>query len=171
MEMNQIDVRHHSTQIGEVVLGSFQDKLCLLDFGEQGDRSTGEDRIGRALHAELVERDDDLLTETSRQLDEYVEGRRMRFDVPLLMVGTDFQKRVWDALMGIPYGATSTYGQIAADIGSPLAARAVGGACGANPIGVIVPCHRVIGSNGALVGYGGGLPLKRKLLAFEQRSR
>jgi methylated-DNA-[protein]-cysteine S-methyltransferase len=169
--MNEIDFIYHSTGFGGVVLGSFRGKLCLLDFSEQGDMSTAGDRVRRALDAELVERDDDVLRETSRQLNEYLEGRRMRFDIPLLMVGTDFQKRVWDTLMRIPYGVTSTYGQIAKDIGRPRAVRAVGSACGANPIGIIVPCHRVIGSNGELVGYGGGLPLKSRLLALEQRNR
>jgi methylated-DNA-[protein]-cysteine S-methyltransferase len=169
--VNQINVRYHNTDIGGIIMGSFRGKLCLLDFGRRETKGTAEDRVRRALDAELVERDDDVLRETSRQLDEYLEGQRTRFDISLLMVGTDFQKRVWKALMRIPYGATSTYGQVASDIGSPRAVRAVGGACGANPIGIIVPCHRVIGSNGELVGYGGGLPLKSRLLALEQRNR
>jgi len=88
----------------------------------------------------------------------------------LLMVGTDFQKRVWKALMSISCGVTSTYGQIAEDIGNPRAVRAVGSACGANPISIIVPCHRVIGSNGELVGYGGGLFLKKRLLKLERKN-
>lgn len=167
--MDQINIRHHSTQIGGVVLGSFQGKLCLLDFSELVDRSAAEDRIRRALNAEAIEQDDEVLRETSTQLNEYLEGQRSEFDIPVLMVGTDFQRRVWKALMRIPYGATSTYRQVAQDIGSLRAVRAVGNACGANPIGIIVPCHRVIGSDGRLVGYGGGLPLKRRLLALEQR--
>jgi methylated-DNA-[protein]-cysteine S-methyltransferase len=171
LEMNQISVRYHSTQIGEVVVGSFDGKLCLLDFGEQGHRGIAEDRVRRALNGELVEQDDEVLRATSRQLDEYLEGQRMRFDIPVRMVGTEFQKRVWNALLRVPYGATSTYGQVAVDIGRPRAVRAVGNACGANPIGIIVPCHRVVGSNGGLVGYGGGLPLKRKLLALEQKGK
>jgi methylated-DNA-[protein]-cysteine S-methyltransferase len=168
--MDQINTRYHSTRIGKVVLGSFRGKLCLLDFGERGDRSAAADRISRALNAELVEQDDETLRGTSRQLDEYLEEQRKVFDIPLLMVGTDFQKRVWNALMRIPYGATSTYGQVAQDMGSPRAVRAVGSACGANPIGIIIPCHRVIGSDGGLVGYGGGMPLKRRLLALERRN-
>jgi methylated-DNA-[protein]-cysteine S-methyltransferase len=166
--MNQISTRYHSTQIGEIILGSFHNKLCLLDFTEGKVRGIVEDRIGRALNAELLEQDDEVLRAASRQLDEYLKGQRREFDVPVLMVGTDFQERVWNVLMRIPYGATSTYGQVAANIGSPRAARAVGSACGANPIGIIVPCHRVIGSDGDLVGYGGGLALKRRLLTLEQ---
>jgi methylated-DNA-[protein]-cysteine S-methyltransferase len=121
------------------------------------------------LNAELVEQDDEILRETRRQLDEYLEGRRREFDIPLLMVGTDFQKSVWKALLKVPYGATSTYSQMARDIGKERAVRAVGNAMGANPIAIIIPCHRIIGSDGELVGYGGGLPLKKRLLGLEQR--
>ena len=166
--MNQINIRYLNMEIGEVILSSFQDRLCFLDFRERDGRAAVEHRIGRALNAELVGRDDEVLRATSRQLDEYLEGQRMRFDIPLLMVGTDFQKRVWKALMNIPYGATATYGQIARDIGRARAVRAVGSACGANPISIIVPCHRVIGRNRQLVGYGGGLSLKERLLKLEQ---
>ncbi|MGD2065527.1 MAG: methylated-DNA--[protein]-cysteine S-methyltransferase, partial [Dehalococcoidia bacterium] len=91
-------------------------------------------------------------------------------DMPLLMVGTDFQRRVWKALMKVPYGVTSTYGQIAEDIGNLKAVRAVGNAISANPISIIVPCHRIIGSDGELVGYGGGLSVKKRLLKLEQRN-
>jgi methylated-DNA-[protein]-cysteine S-methyltransferase len=169
--MNQVNIQLYETEVGQVVLGSFRGKLCFLGFRDKGMKTTVDDRIKKVLNAEIVERDDEILRETSKQLDEYLEGRRKAFDVPVLMMGTDLQKRVWKALMSIAYGATSTYGQIARDIGSPRAVRAVGNACGANPIGIIVPCHRVVGSNGGLVGYGGGLPLKRKLLALEQKGK
>jgi methylated-DNA-[protein]-cysteine S-methyltransferase len=168
--MNQINTRYHSTQIGEVILGSFCDRLCLLDFVKGETRGTVEDRIRQVLNAELVEQDDDILRETRRQLDEYLEGQRKGFDIPVLMAGTDFQKDVWNAVMRVPYGATSTYSQIARNIGKERAVRAVGNAMAANPISIVVPCHRIIGSGGELVGYGGGLPLKRKLLALEQRN-
>jgi methylated-DNA-[protein]-cysteine S-methyltransferase len=140
----------------------------LLDFGEAKARETVEDRIRRVLNAELVEQDDEILRETRRQLDEYLEGERKGFDIPVLMVGTDFQKGVWNAVMRVPYGATSTYSQIARDIGKERAVRAVGNAMAANPIVIIIPCHRIIGSGGELVGYGGGLSLKRRLLTLEQ---
>jgi methylated-DNA-[protein]-cysteine S-methyltransferase len=166
--MSKINIRYHNTEIGEVVLSSFQDRLCFLDFRERNGRAPVEYRIGRALSAELVEQDDEVLTKTCTQLDEYLEGQRREFNIPVLMVGTEFQKRVWKALMGIPYGATATYGQIARDTGNPRAVRAVGSACGANPISIIVPCHRVIGRNRRLVGYGGGLSLKERLLRLEQ---
>jgi methylated-DNA-[protein]-cysteine S-methyltransferase len=104
----------------------------------------------------------------TRQLSEYFEGRRATFDMPLLMEGTGFEQRVWRALRDIPYGETVSYGEIARRIGQPSAARAVGLANGRNPISVIVPCHRVVGANGTLTGYGGGLERKRVLLELEQ---
>ncbi|MGB2592696.1 MAG: methylated-DNA--[protein]-cysteine S-methyltransferase [Candidatus Acidiferrum sp.] len=105
--------------------------------------------------------------EVIRQLDAYFEGKRKEFDLPLVMEGTEFQLQVWRHLQKIPYGETVSYGQLARRIGSPEAARAVGLANGSNPIPIIVPCHRVIGSNGDLTGFGGGLPVKKKLLALE----
>ena len=166
--MNQINTQYSNAQIGEVILGSFRDRLCLLDFVKGKARGTVEDRMRRVLDAELVEQDDEVLRETRRQLNEYLEGQRKGFDIPVLMVGTDFQKDVWNAVMRVPYGATSTYSQIAKDIGKEGAARAVGNANAANPISIIIPCHRIIGSGGELVGYGGGLSLKKRLLRLEQ---
>jgi methylated-DNA-[protein]-cysteine S-methyltransferase len=107
------------------------------------------------------------LLETERQLGEYFSGRRKDFDLALDFRGTDFQRRVWSALLTIPYGETRTYAQVATQIGHPSAVRAVGAANGRNPISIIAPCHRVIGSSGALTGFGGGLPNKAKLLALE----
>ena len=103
------------------------------------------------------------------QLRSYFAGKRRDFDFPLEMHGTDFQRAVWNALRNIPYGETTTYGTLAQIIGRPDAVRAVGAANGANPIPIVVPCHRVIGSNGALTGFGGGLPVKRWLLDHEAR--
>jgi methylated-DNA-[protein]-cysteine S-methyltransferase len=106
-------------------------------------------------------------TDTSAQLSEYFAGRRTTFQIPLALEGTPFQRRVWSALQGIPYGETTSYGEIARRIDQPAAVRAVGLANGRNPISVIVPCHRVIGANGTLTGYGGGLERKRRLLELE----
>jgi methylated-DNA-[protein]-cysteine S-methyltransferase len=114
-------------------------------------------------------RDDDGLGHAAAQLEEYFAGERTRFDLPLSPVGTPFQLRVWAELREIPYGGTTTYGQIATDLGQPTASRAVGLANGRNPIAVIVPCHRVIGSDGSLTGFGGGLERKRWLLEHERR--
>ncbi|MEO3822992.1 methylated-DNA--[protein]-cysteine S-methyltransferase [Actinomadura sp. B10D3] len=107
----------------------------------------------------------------AEQLAAYFAGELTAFDTPLRLHGTPFQQRVWDALQEIPYGETTTYGELAVEIGSPSASRAVGLANGRNPVGVIVPCHRVVGSTGSLTGYGGGLDRKRYLLDFERKNR
>ena len=108
-----------------------------------------------------------ILRETARQLDDYFAGRRRVFDLPLAFNGTDFQKQVWQALLAIPFGETRTYGQLAAQLGNPSASRAVGAANGKNPISIIAPCHRVIGGNGKLTGFAGGLEAKAYLLGLE----
>ena len=108
-----------------------------------------------------------LLVEAERQLTEYFAGRRRRFDLPLAPVGTTFQKEVWAALCGIPYGQTRSYKDIAAAVGRPVACRAVGMANNRNPLPIVIPCHRVIGASGALTGYAGGLDVKRRLLEIE----
>jgi methylated-DNA-[protein]-cysteine S-methyltransferase len=113
------------------------------------------------------QREDDAFAETRHQLEEYFAGERARFDIPIHLEGTAFQRTVWHALTEIPYGETISYGELARRIGRPDRARAVGTANGQNPIAVIVPCHRVIGANGKLVGYGGGLDNKRRLLELE----
>lgn len=108
------------------------------------------------------------LDKARKQLDEYFSGKRRDFDLPLAAAGTAFQRKVWKALCTIPFAKTVSYGDIARKVGKPRASRAVGGANNCNPIGIIVPCHRVIGANGALVGYGGGLDRKRWLLEHER---
>lgn len=112
-----------------------------------------------------------VFDEVVSQLDEYFAGDRTEFDVPLDTVGTEFQLRAWDALRLIPYGETRTYGEQARRIGSPTAVRAVGAANGRNPISIIVPCHRVVGSDGSLTGFGGGLDAKRYLLDLETKAQ
>ena len=166
--MNRINIQRHQIDIGGLLIGSFGDRLCLLWFGTSEIGKAVEDLISKKLDAEFVERNDGVLEKTRKQVNEYLSGNRQEFDIPLLMIGTDFQRRVWKAMIRIPYGATSIYGKIAEDIGIPRAVRAVGGAAGANPVSIIIPCHRVIGSNGGLVGYGGGLLLKKWLLRLEQ---
>ncbi len=110
-----------------------------------------------------------VLERAAQQLAEYFAGKRREFDLPLAPKGTGFQERAWRALLAIPYGETRTYGEQARAIGRPAASRAVGAANGKNPIAIIIPCHRVIGANGTLTGYGGGLPLKRWLLEHEAK--
>lgn len=109
------------------------------------------------------------LRDARRQLREYFDGHRRDFDLPLASDGTAFQRRVWEQLRRIPYGETLSYGALARRIGKPTASRAVGAANGKNPLAIVVPCHRVIGADGTLTGYGGGLPIKEALLALERR--
>ncbi|MFO7772867.1 MAG: methylated-DNA--[protein]-cysteine S-methyltransferase [Dehalococcoidia bacterium] len=167
--MHQINIQYHKTGIGELILGSFRGRLCLLSFGTPHIRQTVNRMIREGLDAGFVEQDDEVLERTREQLDEYLGGIRREFDIPLLLVGTDFQRSVWNELLQVPYGATSTYLQIARAVGNEKAVRAVGSANRANPIAIIVPCHRIIGSDGELVGYGGGLSVKKRLLKLEQR--
>ena len=120
------------------------------------------------LNAGYTEMTSEIIEETRRQLDEYFRHERQAFDIPLLTAGTEFQKSVWNSLMEIPYGQTITYGELATRLGKPAALRAVANANGANAISIIIPCHRVIGSNNTLTGYGGGLEAKKFLLELEQ---
>lgn len=128
------------------------------------------DRPGRVrLQIETEDPDHPILMETERQLTEYFAGRRRAFTLKLDVAGTPFQRRVWNALLTIPFGTTQSYRQLADLVGCPNAVRAVGAANGRNPVSIIVPCHRVIGSTGALTGFAGGLAAKAHLLAFEGR--
>jgi methylated-DNA-[protein]-cysteine S-methyltransferase len=122
----------------------------------------------RPLEETFGQRDDTKSAEAIEQLNAYFTGDLKEFDIPLAMAGTAFQRRVWTELQRIPYGETTTYGELAERLGQPTASRAVGLANGKNPISIIVPCHRVVGASGSLTGYGGGLPRKRYLLAFEK---
>jgi methylated-DNA-[protein]-cysteine S-methyltransferase len=145
--------------VGPLTLVANDGELCGLYMAEQRHRPS-EATFGVA--------DAGLFAEAVEQVEEYFAGSRTHFDLPLGPVGTEFQQRVWEALQAIPYGQTVAYGQIATKIGNPAASRAVGLANGRNPIGIIVPCHRVVGSTGCLTGYGGGLERKQFLLDFER---
>ena len=167
--MKEICIQYHKTKIGELILGSFEGKLCLLDFNYRKMRNAVDDRIKKGLNADFIEEDSEIIEKTRTELDEYFKENRREFDVPIQMVGTDFQKSVWNALLKVAYGTTSTYLQLAKDINNGKAVRAVAGANGANAIAIIIPCHRIIGSSGELVGYAGGLPTKKRLLTLEKK--
>ncbi|WP_151770156.1 methylated-DNA--[protein]-cysteine S-methyltransferase [Streptomyces abyssomicinicus] len=136
--------------------------LCGLYMTEQRHRP-GEETFGTRVGV-----DEEPFPAAVEQLEAYFAGELREFDLPLRMNGTAFQRSVWERLRAIPYGETRSYGQLAAELGSPGASRAVGLANGRNPVGIIVPCHRVIGAGGSLTGYGGGLERKERLLAFER---
>ena len=165
--MNKISIQYYSTSFGELVLGSFDKKLCLCDWRYRKMRSAIDDRLQKQLMAVFVEADSSVLNETRQQLAEYFISQRKQFTIPLRMVGSDFQKSVWDELLNVGYGKTSSYLELAKRIGKSKAVRAVASANGANAISIIVPCHRIIGSTGDLVGYAGGLRTKKKLLELE----
>ena len=167
--MTVICIQYHKTKIGELVLGSFEGNLCLLDFRYRKMRRVVDDRLKRGLKADFIEEESDIIEKTRTELDEYFQEKRQEFNIPIQMVGTDFQKSVWNALLKVTYGTTSSYLQLAKKINNEKAVRAVAGVNGANAIAIIIPCHRIIGSSGELVGYAGGLTTKKYLLTLEQK--
>ena len=163
----KIIIRKYDSPCGVLMLGSYGDKLCLCDWQTEKHRGHVDRRLGRILNADFEEGTSPVTDRASRQLDGYFAGIRHDFDIPLMFVGTDFQKKVWNDLLNIPYGKTISYGDMARRIGMPKAVRAVANANGANAMSIFAPCHRVIGANGTLTGYGGGLDVKEFLLRLE----
>lgn len=167
--MNRIITRIYEAPCGELVLGDIGGRLCLCDWVTARHRCVVDKRLRRELHAEYAEGASPVIDTAMVQLDEYFAGRREEFDIPLLHVGTDFQKKVWKGLGTVPYGETVSYASMALLLGSPNSVRAVASAIGANGISIFVPCHRVTGSDGSLIGYAGGLAAKEYLLELEYR--
>jgi methylated-DNA-[protein]-cysteine S-methyltransferase len=145
----------------------------LLIAGDESIRAIRFSENGKAARPEpeWIESSRGVVGQAVRQLKEYFAGKRADFDLPLAPEGTSFQRSVWERLREIPYGETISYGELAKRVGNPKASRAVGAANGCNPIPIVIPCHRVIGANGKLTGFGGGLPTKEKLLALESRQQ
>jgi methylated-DNA-[protein]-cysteine S-methyltransferase len=160
-------VRSFGTPLGELLLGSFDDRLCLCDWRYRRMRAAVDARIQRGLNATYLDGNSAVIEQAMKELNAYFAGERRHFDVPVQFVGTDFQQRVWQALTAIPYGTTTTYAALTEQVASITAIRAVASANGANAHSIIVPCHRVVGGSGELVGYAGGLPAKKKLLQLE----
>jgi len=156
---NQLDYTYYHSPVGELLLAGTPQALYLISFPE-GSRAKKPKR-GWLENTQTF-------APAIKQLEEYFAGTRLVFDLPLELVGTDFQKQVWQALTTIPYGETTSYGEIAKRVKRPKASRAVGAANGANNLPIILPCHRVIGANKTLTGFGGGLPTKEFLLRHEQ---
>lgn len=179
--MNVIVTREYESPCGGLLLGAYGDSLCLCDWQVERHRGAVDRRLQRMLGVAMVDGGSAategtlaategltaVLDRAVAQLDEYFAGQRREFDMPLLFVGTDFQKRVWTELLNVPFGTTVSYGEMARRIGMPTAVRAVANANGANSISIFAPCHRVIGSDSSLTGYGGGLEAKRWLLELE----
>ena len=188
----------HATPCGVLRLGAFGGRLCLCDWADDPARDFVVRRLERGLHVRFAPWPDDgslsgsgfrgisdtpepdcsdnpddadrcVLDRAARQFDEYFAGRRRVFDLPLLTVGTPFQRAVWELLTEIPFGETRSYAWLAAQLGHPRAVRAVAAANRANALSIFIPCHRVVGSDGSLTGYAGGLAAKRLLLGLEQQ--
>jgi methylated-DNA-[protein]-cysteine S-methyltransferase len=174
-----VTYRFLETPVGGLLLGRDEAGLRLIRFAARADLKVGpydsSDKVGPydtydkvGPYDRVGPYDDRAFDDVTSQLTEYFAGTRRQFDLPLAPEGTPFQQRVWRVLLDIPYGQTISYGELAARIGQPSAARAVGLANGSNPLPIVIPCHRVIGAGGKLTGYGGGLPIKRQLLALER---
>lgn len=162
-------VARYQSPVGELLVGSCEGRLCLCDWTASHRRRVNDMRVRRCCNAEYQPGISDVIRQAITQLDEYFDGRRREFSVPVLFTGTEFQCRVWSELMKIPYGVTISYADLALRIGNPKAVRAVASANASNPVSIVVPCHRVIGGNNRLVGYAGGLDTKRSLLDLEAR--
>jgi methylated-DNA-[protein]-cysteine S-methyltransferase len=147
--------------IGKLLIAGDNDVIRQINFAKNGEPSRPQ--------ADWQESERGPVAQAARQLREYFQGKRTDFDLPLAPEGTEFQRSVWRRLQEIPYGETISYGELARRVGNPKASRAVGAANGQNPIPIVIPCHRVIGANGKLTGFGGGLPTKEALLALEAR--
>ncbi|MBO5208192.1 MAG: methylated-DNA--[protein]-cysteine S-methyltransferase [Lachnospiraceae bacterium] len=160
------------TPIGRIKIEEDGEAITSLYLVKEASQESKDAREGAQAISGIVDttqQESSLLQEAKKQLQEYFAGERKVFDLPVKPQGTPFQQKVWSALRTIPYGETCSYGEIAAKIGNPKAARAVGGANNKNPILIVIPCHRVIGANGAMVGFGCGLPVKEYLLLLEKK--
>ena len=158
-----------ATQLGTMIIGSVDEGICMCEFSDKNTLETELNDLKRYLKQEIIERENDHTINLRFQIDEYFAGIRKSFDIPLVMYGTEFQKKVWNELLNIPYGTTISYRQQAIALNNPLSIRAVAKANGMNRIAIIIPCHRVIGSNGSLTGYAGGLHRKKWLLEHEKK--
>lgn len=165
-----ISIQPYCSPCGDLLLGSYDGSLCLCNWIVEKHPGRIARRLQRALAAEYTTGGSDVTREAAHQLDEYFARQRHTFDIPLLFVGTPFQKEVWAELLKIPYGHTVSYSELARCLGLATAVRAVANASGANAISIFAPCHRVIGSNHSLTGFGGGLAAKRFLLDWERQA-
>lgn len=167
---NIVRIKRYESPCGVLLLGSFGDRLCLCDWQVDKNRNRVYRRLEKMLQARFEDGSSDIIEEAEKQLNEFFAKERRSFNVPLLLVGSDFQNLVWRELQEIPFGVTVSYGEVARRIGRPKSVRAVANANGANSISVFIPCHRVIGADRSLTGYGGGLEVKRMLLQLEDVS-
>ncbi|MDR2084191.1 MAG: methylated-DNA--[protein]-cysteine S-methyltransferase [Bacteroidales bacterium] len=162
-----VKIQYYKSPFGELIIGSYNEQICLCDWRYRKSRAAIDSRIQKSLKTEYSEENSVAVQMAVHQLEEYFDRKRTQFDIPLLLIGTEFQKSVWDKLLQIPYGTTETYLELSKRINNVNAIRAVAAANGANAISIFIPCHRIIGSDRKLVGYAGGLQAKKKLLELE----
>ena len=167
---DKIRIRLYHAPCGDLWLGSLDSQLCLCNWTVEKHPGRVDARLRSLLCADYEEGGSEVTWEAARQLDGYFRGERREFDVPLLFAGSDFQMKVWRELLKVPYGETVSYGEMARRLGMPKAVRAVANANGANALSIFAPCHRVIGGDGSLTGYGGGIGTKRFLLELEKNN-
>lgn len=170
MNRNRILIDQYLSPCGTLILGSFDGRLCLCDWPDEKRHLRVLQRLSRHLQADIICEASEMTTLAMRELDEYFAGKRKTFDMPLLPAGTAFQLRIWDELLKIPYGSTLSYRDLALRSGNATAVRAVANAVGANAMSIVIPCHRIVGGDGALCGYAGGTEAKRALLGLETPS-
>ncbi|WP_194850414.1 methylated-DNA--[protein]-cysteine S-methyltransferase [Nonlabens antarcticus] len=165
--MSNIITTIYKSPVGEITLGVFEDKLCMCDWTYRKQREAVNKRIEVTCQAEMITGTHELIDQTIYQLDRYFTKEIQKFHLPILLCGTEFQKSVWNDLVEIPYGETMSYSSLSRKRKNPKSIRAVAAANGANALSIIVPCHRIIGADGALTGYAGGLRAKQALLDLE----
>jgi methylated-DNA-[protein]-cysteine S-methyltransferase len=166
--MSHIKSTLYHSPLGDIELASYEDKLCLCNWHNKQNKLSITKRLTSRLDKTKILPSSPVINETIKQLDAYFSGKLTEFGLPLQLTGTEFQKQVWQTLQTIPYGHTVSYLELAQRIGNNKAVRAVANANAANAISIIIPCHRIIGSNGKLTGYAGGLAAKQALLDLEQ---
>ncbi|HMP31589.1 MAG TPA: methylated-DNA--[protein]-cysteine S-methyltransferase [Saprospiraceae bacterium] len=164
---SKIFVKNWQSPLGDLIIGTYDDQLCLCDWSYRMQRKQIDHRLQTHFNAAYENKEHPVIEQAIVQLQQYFQRERTKFDLPLLMVGTTFQQKVWEQLMHIPYGKTISYQELAQNLHDEKVIRAAASANGANAISIIIPCHRVVGKNGALVGYAGGTLAKQKLLAIE----
>ncbi|MDR3143199.1 MAG: methylated-DNA--[protein]-cysteine S-methyltransferase [Tannerellaceae bacterium] len=165
-----VNITHIETDLGLMVVAATNKGICMFEFADYKQLELELRQLNEAFNAPLVQGDSPHFNTLKEQIEQYFRGERRTFDIPLDLAGTEFQKQVWLSLLQIPYGCTTTYAKQAELLGNRSAVRAVANANGKNKISIILPCHRVIGTNGSLTGYGGGIWRKEKLLELERKN-
>jgi AraC family transcriptional regulator of adaptative response/methylated-DNA-[protein]-cysteine methyltransferase len=170
LEKKICNITHIETDLGMMIAGATDKGICMFEFVDYKLLELELRQLSASFKTPLVQGENPHFDTLRKQMNEYFKGERKEFDISLDLVGTEFQKQVWLSLLKIPYGCTTTYAKQAEILGKPSAVRAVANANGKNKISIILPCHRIIGADGSLTGYGGGIERKKKLLEFEKKN-